>query len=395
MTQLLVKLFVKDYNNSNHPKVRTAYGVLSGIVGIICNIVLFTVKIIIGYFINSISVMADAFNNLSDAASSVIGLVGVKIAQKPADKEHPFGHGRSEYIAAFIVSFLILQVGLSCFKSSFQKILKPQVVDFYLPAIIILFLSVLVKLWLSFFNKKLGRLTNSEVMKATATDALGDVLITSVTILSIVVGKLINIPVDGWMGIVVSIFVLLAGYNIAKETLVPLIGPAVSREIYEKITEKIESYEYILGSHDLIVHNYGPSRTMATIHVEVPRTANLEDTHEVIDQIERDILREMDIFLVIHLDPMETDDKNVLEKKREIADIIHGIEPDANMHDFRIVTEGGVRKLIFDMEIPYSYKTKDKVKLISQIEKRIQEINENDRAVITVDHSYIEENKKN
>lgn len=391
MTQLLVRLFVKDYNNSKHPKVRTAYGLLAGTVGIICNLILFTVKIIIGYFINSISVMADAFNNLSDAASSVIGLVGVKIAQKPADKEHPFGHGRSEYIAAFIVSFLILQVGLSCFKNSFQKILKPQVVDFYLPAIIILALSILIKLWLSFFNRKLGKLTNSEVMKATATDAFGDVLITSVTVLSIIVGKIIGVPIDGWMGTIVSVFVLLAGFNIAKETLEPLIGPAISREIYEKITEKVESYDCIIGSHDLIVHNYGPSRTMATIHVEVPRTTKLEDAHEIIDQIERDILREMNIFIVIHLDPVETEDVNVLEKRKEVTDIIHNIEPDATMHDFRILEEGGVRKLIFDIVIPYSYKSKDKILLITEIEKRIKEINEKDQAVITVDYSYIEE----
>jgi cation diffusion facilitator family transporter len=391
MTQLLVRLFVKDYHNNKHPKVRTAYGLLAGTVGIICNLVLFTIKILIGYFINSISVMADAFNNLSDAASSVIGLVGIKIAQKPADKEHPFGHGRSEYIAAFIVSFLILQVGLTCFKNSFQKILKPQVVDFYLPAIIILALSILIKLWLSFFNRRLGKLTNSEVMKATATDALGDVLITSVTVLSIIAGKVIGVPIDGWMGTIVSIFVLLAGFNIAKETLEPLIGPAISREIYENITAKVESYDSIIGSHDLIVHNYGPSRTMATIHVEVPRTTTLEDAHEIIDQIERDILREMNIFIVIHLDPVETEDLKVLEKRKEVVDIVHSIEPEATMHDFRIIEEGGIRKLIFDIVIPYSYKTKDKLLLISHIEKSIKESNENDQAVITVDYSYIEE----
>jgi cation diffusion facilitator family transporter len=386
-----VKLFVKDYNNSKHPKVRTAYGILTGTVGIICNIILFSVKLIIGYFINSISVMADAFNNLSDAASSVIGLVGVKIAQKPADKEHPFGHGRSEYIAAFIVSFLILQVGLTCFKNSFEKIINPQIVDFYVPAIIILVLSIFVKLWLSVFNKKLGKLTNSEVMKATGADALGDVLITSVTVLSIIVGKLTGVPIDGWMGTIVSIFVLLAGFNIAKETLVPLIGPAISRETYEDITKKVESYDCILGSHDLIVHNYGPSRTMATIHVEVPSKTKLEEAHEIIDRIERDILREMNIFLVIHLDPVETEDMNVLEKRQEVVDIIHSIEPNATMHDFRISEEGESRKLIFDIVIPYSYKTKDKLVLTTQIEKRIKEINEQDQAVITVDYSYIEE----
>ncbi len=391
MTEFLVKIFVKDFNNRKHPRVRTAYGILASTVGIICNIILFALKLAIGYFINSISVMADAFNNLSDAASSVIGLVGVKIAQKPADKEHPFGHGRSEYIAAFIVSFLILQVGITCFKNSFQKILNPQIVDFYIPAIIILVLSIFVKLWLSVFNKKLGKLTDSEVMKATATDALGDVLITTVTVLSIMIGKLTGVPVDGWMGTIVSIFVLLAGFNIAKETLEPLIGPAISRETYEKITDKVESYECILGSHDLIVHNYGPSHTMATIHVEVPRTTKLEAAHEIIDRIERDILREMNIFIVIHLDPVETEDITVLEKRKEVVDMIHSIEPKATMHDFRISEEGEIRKLIFDIVIPYSYKTKDQLLLISQIEDKITEINHKDQAVITVDYSYIED----
>lgn len=391
MTKLLLKLFVKDYTDIDKTNVRAAYGLLAGGVGIVCNILLFTIKIAIGFFINSISVMADAFNNLSDAASSIIGLVGIKIAQKPADKEHPFGHGRSEYIAAFIVAFLILQVGFSCFKSSFEKIIHPQVVDFYLPAIIILSISIFVKLWLSFFNRKLGKLTNSEVMKATATDALGDVLITTVTVLSIIIGKVTGLAIDGWMGVTVSIFVLVAGYKIARETLEPLLGTAISREVYDKITEKVESYDFILGSHDLIVHNYGPSNTMATIHVEVPRTINFEKAHEIIDQIERDILREMNIFLVIHLDPVETEDMIVLEKKKEITEIIRTIEPDATMHDFRIVNEDGKRKLIFDIVIPYSYNTEEKNILTTKIEKKIEESNENDKAVITVDYSYIED----
>ncbi|MFV0344620.1 MAG: cation diffusion facilitator family transporter [Anaerocolumna sp.] len=391
MTQFLVRIFIKDYKNYNNPKVRTAYGLLAGTVGIVCNIILFIVKLLIGYFINSISVMADAFNNLSDAASSVIGVVGVKIAQKPADKEHPFGHGRSEYIAAFVVAFLILQVGITCFNHSFKKILNPQIVDFYLPAIIILILSILVKLWLSVFNKRLGKLTTSEVMKATAADALGDVLITSVTVISIIIGRLTGIPIDGWMGIVVSIFVLLAGFNIAKETLVPLIGPAISRETYELITKKVESYDFIIGSHDLIVHNYGPSHTMATIHVEVPRTISLEDAHEIIDRIERDILREMDIFIVIHSDPVETEDAYVLKKRQEVIEIIQSIEPSISMHDFRILEDEGKNKLIFDILIPYTYKGNDKLVLLSEIENKIKAIDEKAEPVITVDYSYIEE----
>ncbi|WFR58006.1 cation diffusion facilitator family transporter [Anaerocolumna sp. AGMB13025] len=391
MTQLLVKLFVKNYNETDKSRVRTAYGVLSSIVGIICNTVLFGVKITIGLVINSISVMADAFNNLSDAASSIIGLVGVKLAERPADKEHPFGHGRFEYIAAFAVSFLILQVGISCFKSSFTKILHPSAAGFNWVLIGILVLSVFLKLWLSVFNRKLGRRINSNVMKATATDALGDVMITTTTIASIIIGKLTGLKVDGWMGAVVSVFVLLAGINIAKETLEPLLGEAVDREVYETITKKVESYEGIVGSHDLIVHNYGPSHTMATIHAEVPNNVNLEVAHETIDRIERDVLREMGIFLVIHMDPIEINDQKVVEKKKEVIMTIKELEPKATIHDFRMINGEEHINLIFDLVVPFSYKEHQEEELLLQIEKALKTLDDRYQVVITIENSYIAE----
>jgi cation diffusion facilitator family transporter len=391
MTQLLVNLFVKDYNEIEKSRVRTAYGVLTSIVGIICNTILFGIKIAIGLVINSISVMADAFNNLSDAASSIIGLVGVKLAERPADKEHPFGHGRFEYIAAFAVSFLILQVGISCFKSSFTKILHPASVGFNWVLIGILVVSVFLKLWLSVFNRKLGKRINSNVMKATATDALGDVMITTTTIASVLIGKLTGLKVDGWMGTVVSVFVLLAGINIAKETLEPLLGGAVDREVYETITKKVEGYEGIVGSHDLIVHNYGPSHTMATIHAEVPNNVNLEAAHETIDRIERDVLREMGIFLVIHMDPIEINDQKVVEKKNEVVMAIKELEPKATIHDFRMINGEEHINLIFDLVVPFSYNEQQEEELLFRIEKTLKKLDERYQVVITIENSFIAE----
>ncbi len=391
MTQLLVKLFVKDYEKTETSKVRTAYGVLTSIVGIICNLSLFGIKMVIGIVINSISVMADAFNNLSDAASSIIGLIGVKLAERPADKEHPFGHGRFEYIAAFAVSFLILQVGLTCFKSAFTKILNPETVGFNWILVGILCISVLVKVWLSAFNKTLGKRIKSNVMKATSADAFGDVLITSVTIVSIIIGKMTGLAIDGWMGLVVSVFVLIAGFNIARETLEPLLGEAVDRDIYKLITDMVESYEGIVGSHDLIVHNYGPSHTMATIHAEVPNNSNLEEAHETIDSIERDVLRDTGIFLVIHMDPVEVNDTLVLEKKSMVVEIIHEAEPKAAIHDFRVVNGENQVNLIFDLVVPFSYDEKQEQILLLKVMEAIRDIDSRFQCIITIENSFIAE----
>lgn len=391
MTEFLLKYFVKDYKNTSNPKVRGAYSMLSGYIGVICNISLFIIKLIGGFVINSISVTADAFNNLSDAASSIVTLVGTKISQKPADKEHPFGHGRSEYIAAFIVAFLVLQVGLTCLKSAFGKILKPEPVLFHLGILILLIVSVLIKLWLALFNKKMAQKINSSVLKATGTDAFGDVLITSVTIISILIGKFTGLKIDGWMGAIVSLVVLLAGFNIAKETLEPLLGEAIDKETYDKITKKVEGYKGILGCHDLIIHNYGPSHIMATIHVEVESKENLEGVHEIIDKIERDILREIGIFIVIHVDPVNLEDEDSQIRKKEVIAVIKEIEPEVSIHDFRIIDEQDKLKLIFDMVLPYSYGEKEKERLLGKIEDSVKSINNNYELVITIDNSFIGE----
>ncbi|MHB8127922.1 MAG: cation diffusion facilitator family transporter [Mobilitalea sp.] len=391
MTELLVKLFVKDNMKVEDQEVRTSYGILSSIVGVICNIILFGVKMAIGFLINSISVSADAFNNLSDAASSVISFAGVKLAGRPADKEHPFGHGRFEYIAALAVAFLILQVGFSLFKSSFEKILNPETITFNPILVGILFLTVLVKVWLMLFNRKLGKRINSSVMKATATDSMSDVAVTSATIISTVIAGLSGWKIDGYMGVIVSLFVMFAGFRIARETLEPLLGQAIEREVYEKITAMVESYDGIIGTHDLIIHNYGPTHRMATIHAEVPNNINFQAAHETIDLIERDVLGKFDIFLVIHMDPIEVNDAMVLEKKELVMSIIKSLEARATVHDFRIVNGELQINLIFDLVIPYSYTKDEEQKLLSSIIEEIRKQDARYQCIITMENSFIAE----
>lgn len=391
MTELLVKLFVKNKDQVENSRVRTAYGILGSIVGIICNAILFGIKMVVGLMINSISVMADAFNNLSDAASSIISFIGVKLAGRPADKEHPFGHGRFEYIAALVVSFLVLNVGFTLLKSSFAKILHPEEVVFKPLLIGILCISVLVKVWLMLFNRKLGNRINSSVMKATAADSLGDVLVTSVTIISAIIAGLTGLQIDGYMGLIVSVFVMLAGFRIAKETLEPLLGQAIDRKIYEEITEMVESYEGIVGSHDLIIHSYGPTHRMATIHAEVPNNINFEEAHETIDRIERDVLEKLDIFLVIHMDPLEVNDSMVLEKRNTVLEIIVALEPKATIHDFRVVNGEHQINLIFDLVIPYSYSKEEEQQLLARIIEETRKRDARYQCIITLDKSYVAE----
>lgn len=391
MTELLVKFFVKDKDNTGDQAVRTSYGVLSSIVGIICNAILFIVKLIVGLLINSVSVMADAFNNLSDAASSVISLVGVKLAERPADKEHPFGHGRIEYIAALAVSFLIIQVGFSSFKNSFQKILNPEEVIFSPILTGILVLSILIKVWLMLFNNKLGKRINSTVMLATAADAKGDIFITSGTVISAVIAGVVGWQIDGYVGVIVSVFVIISGIQIAKDTLEPLLGQAVDREAYKNITALVESYPGIVGTHDLIIHSYGPTHSMATIHAEIPNDINFEKAHETIDQIERDVLEKLDIFLVIHMDPIEMNDEMVVEKRELLTNIINNIDPKASFHDFRMVRGEYQINLFFDLTIPFSYTHEDEQKLLKRIVKEVKKVDPRLNCVITLENGYVAE----
>ena len=391
MTELLVKTFVKDYQNTEEAKVRTAYGVLASLVGIVCNLLLFVGKLAVGLVLHSVSVMADAFNNLSDAASSVIGFIGVKMAEKPADEEHPFGHGRIEYIAALIVSFLVIEVGFTFFKNAIAKIRTPEELSFNRISMGILLASVAVKLWLSFFNKKLGKRINSTVMQATATDALGDVVTTLATMGSILFFYFTKINIDGYVGLVVSLLVMWAGVGIAKDTLEPLIGQSVDPKLYREISEFVESYDGILGSHDLIVHNYGPTKSLASIHAEVPNNVDIETSHEIIDRIERDAAKKLGIFLVIHMDPVETADAQVAEVKAEVQEVLHQMDERLSLHDFRMVDGEKWINLIFDVVVPFSYGENDRPKLREAIEEKVRSLDERYHCVITFDSGFVAE----
>lgn len=389
MTEFLVRHFVKNYEETEKVSVRTAYGVLASVVGIFCNVFLFAVKWMIGFFLHSIAVMADAFNNLSDAGSSIIGLVGVKMASKPADEDHPFGHGRIEYIAALIVAFLVLQVGFTFFKDSIGKIREPEELKFQLVSIIILILSIGVKLWMGYFNRTLGNKINSKVMLATAADAMGDVITTSATILAILFWKVTGINIDGFVGIGVSLVVMWAGVGIAKDTLEPLIGEAVDPEEYERITNFVEGYDEIVGSHDLIVHNYGPGRSMASIHAEVPNDVDIEVSHEIIDRIERDAIKNLGIFLVIHMDPIETKDTYVLQVREQVEQTLEALDPAVSIHDFRMVDGKEQVNLIFDMVVPFEYDKKKQDELRMTLIKLLQIVDHRYQCVITLERSYV------
>ena len=389
MTEFLVRHFVKNYEETEKVSVRTAYGVLASVVGIFCNVFLFAVKWMIGFFLHSIAVMADAFNNLSDAGSSIIGLVGVKMASKPADEDHPFGHGRIEYIAALIVAFLVLQVGFTFFKDSIGKIREPEELKFQLVSIIILILSIGVKLWMGYFNRTLGNKINSKVMLATAADAMGDVITTSATILAILFWKVTGINIDGFVGIGVSLVVMWAGVGIARDTLEPLIGEAVDPEEYERITNFVEGYDEIVGSHDLIVHNYGPGRSMASIHAEVPNDVDIEVSNEIIDRIERDAIKNLGIFLVIHMDPIETKDTYVLQVREQVEQTLEALDPAVSIHDFRMVDGKEQVNLIFDMVVPFEYDKKKQDELRMTLIKLLQIVDHRYQCVITLERSYV------
>lgn len=388
MTEFLVNKFIKDSANIESTEVRTRYGMLASVVGIFCNVLLFSVKLAIGLILSSLAVTADAFNNLSDAASSIISFVGVKMAGKPADAEHPFGHGRIEYIAALIVSFLVIEVGFTFFKSSISKIMHPEEITFDPVPFIILILSILVKLWMAFFNNKLGKRIDSKVMLATAADSLGDVITTSATVISIVICHFTSINVDAIAGLIVSGIVIWSGVSIAKDTLEPLIGQRVPSELYQKITDMVESYEGIVGAHDLIVHNYGPNRSMATIHAEVPNDVSIETSHEIIDRIERDAKMELNILLVIHMDPVEMRDEEVLELRDKTSHIVHALDPELHFHDFRVLKENEQKNLIFDLVVPDSYTEKDANRVMHQLIALLHEMEKNVDCIITLDRSF-------
>lgn len=336
MTKWLLSLALKENRDYGNRHVRLKVGYLAGTIGIVVNLMLALTKLSIGILISSISVIADGVNNLTDSASSVITLLGFKLSSIPADKEHPYGHGRMEYVSALIVAFMVILVGLQFIRSSFERIINPEPVEFQIIPFMILGISILFKVWLSVFNRDLGNKINSSGLKATATDALGDVLITSVVVLSIVAGQFTSLPVDGIVGLIVSLFIIYAGYSLVRETVSPLLGEAPPEEITDAIYDDIMTYDFITGAHDLIIHSYGAGRSMATIDVEFPGNIDAVTIHEVIDQAEREIGERYDLTLVIHMDPLGTETKERYELRNRVKRIIKKDERVKSIHDFHI-----------------------------------------------------------
>lgn len=388
MTQLLLKLFVKDAQDTRNPHVRTQYGQLAGIVGIICNIFLFVAKLSIGLLFNIISITADAINNLSDAGSSIMTLIGFKIASKPADEDHPFGHARVEYISGLVVAFLILNIGIQLVQSSINKILNPESTSFSMVIVIVLIISILVKLWMAGFNTHLGKAINSTTLKATAMDSLSDVISTSAVLVALIAERFTAWKLDGYMGLLVALFIIYSGIKVIKETVSPLLGEAPNQDLVCEVETKISSYQGVLGLHDLMIHNYGPERCFASVHVEVDASEDIMLSHDLIDRIERDFLQEQGIHLVIHLDPIVTDD-DVLNFLRSLTqDKVRGIYPSLSIHDFRAVQGATHTNLIFDVTVPHDFDMTDQ-EIAYAIDQALKTVDQNFYTVITIDHNYI------
>ncbi|WP_143315817.1 cation diffusion facilitator family transporter [Clostridium sp. HBUAS56017] len=391
LSNLLVNTFIKDNMNTQDDKIRGSHVMLGGIIGIIVNFILFIIKLSVGIITSSIAVMADSFNNLSDAASSVITIIGFKLSEKPADAEHPFGHGRMEYISALIVSFLVMLVGIQFVKSSFDKIMNPSEIVFELVPFALLIISVILKLWLSRFNKYIGTKINSSALKAASVDALGDVLTSSFVALSFLASRFTSLPLDGYFGILVALFIVYSGFSLIKETINPLLGEAPDKELVSSIKEMTLSYPNITGVHDLIIHNYGPGRCMASIHAEIPSDINVMVIHEIIDKAEREISEKLKIYLVIHMDPICVTTKEINGTYDEVQKIVEYNPLIESMHDFRIVGEGEKKNLIFDVVVNSEKlrKVMTPEELKEQIIDSIRQIHPEYNCIITIDNDYL------
>lgn len=387
MSEFLIRHFIKDYNNTSDFGVREQYGKFSGIVGIICNIILSISKILAGFIFKSIAVMADGVNNLSDAGNSIITLIGFKLASKPADKEHPFGHARFEYISGLIVSFLIMLLGLSLLKSSVIKIFKPEPVQFSILSVAILIFSICAKLWLYAFNKKISKKISSVTVLATAKDSLNDVISTSAVLISILVGYFFSFRIDGFVGTLVSLFVIYSGFELINDTLSPLLGEAPKEELVRLIETQIPKYPTVIGIHDLVVHNYGENKCFVTVHVEVPANQSILISHDIIDNIETDFYKNYKIHLVIHMDPVETDNVEAQNLKEEITKRIAEFSDELSIHDFRVAFGNTHNNVIFDVVVPVGFFMSDE-DVQKEIISIIKEIDDKNNAVIQIDKKY-------
>lgn len=388
MGELLTRCFIRDRENVTDPKVRGAYGRLCSIVGVVCNVLLFGFKLLVGFLSGSVAITADAVNNLSDASSSVISLLGFKLAEKPADDEHPYGHGRYEYLSALTVAALVVVIGFEMVGSSFDKILNPTPIDFGIFPVIVLSASILTKLWMAMFNNKIGKKINSTTLIATAKDSRNDVISTSAVLASAIISRFTSLELDGWMGMAVALFILYSAHGLLIEAISPLLGDPPSRELVDAINERILSYEGVLDTHDLIIHDYGPGRKFASVHVEMAAEADVLQSHDIIDNIERDLSEEFGMLTSIHYDPVVTSDPKIDELRLYIQKVLSELDEEITMHDLRIVPGSSHTNVIFDCVLPRSSKLSE-YEFKSYVAEKVAQGYENHFCVITIDRSFI------
>ena len=388
MITLLSRWFIRDRDHVTDPAVRRAYGQLCGLTGIGLNVLLFIGKFLAGTISGSIAITADAFNNLSDAGSSVITLLGFRLAGRKPDPEHPFGHGRIEYISGLIVSGLILLMGAELAKTSFDKILHPAAVDFSVIAMVILAVSILVKLYMSLYNRQIGKKINSAAMAATAADSISDTISTSAVLAAMLVAKFSGLMIDGYVGMIVAVLILISGVKAAKETIAPLLGQAPEAEFVQQIERIVISHPPICGIHDLVVHDYGPGRVMISLHAEVPAGGDMLELHDVIDNAEIALRRELNCEAVIHMDPIVTDDGITSELRAKVSKLVKTIDERITIHDFRIVPGNTHTNLIFDAVVPFDIGISAQ-EVSERISRLVSEMDSNYFAVVLVEHSYV------
>ena len=389
MTELLARWFIPHRDNTADGAVRRAYGTLCGAVGIGLNVLLFIGKFFAGQLSGSIAVTADAFNNLSDAGSSAVTLLGFRLAGKKPDTDHPFGHGRIEYISGLIVAGLILLMGVELAKSSFDKILHPEEVTFSALAVVILAVSVAVKLYMWFYNRRIGGKLRSAAMEATAMDSLSDAAATFAVLLATLIGKWTGLAVDGYVGLLVALFILFSAYKAAKETLSPLLGQAPDPELVQRIRDIVAEHDTVVGIHDLVVHDYGPGRQMVSLHAEVPASGDILELHDVIDNIERELHEKLHVQAVIHMDPIVTDDTEVDALRRQVAELARQVEPRMTVHDLRVVRGTTHTNLVFDAVLPLDAAITP-AEAARRIREKVSELDGDYYAVVTVEHSFTE-----
>jgi cation diffusion facilitator family transporter len=384
MITLLSKIFIKDRENTKDTAVRHAYGMLMSVVGIVVNLLLAVLKLIFGIISGSIAVTADAVNNMSDAGSQVISMISFKIAAKPADRDHPFGHARIEYVASMIVSFFVLLVGYELAKESVNKIINPVPADFSTGVLVVLAVSVLTKIWLGISGKRIAKRINSPVISATASDSLSDAVATSAVLISAIVGKLTGVHTDAYMGVAVSVIIIVAGIKILNDTKNSILGSPPEPEVVEGIVRITEECDQVLGIHDMVVHNYGAGNTIASLHAEVDGSADVYVIHDAIDNIERRLYSEMGVRATIHMDPIVTNDEKVLELKALVTEAVKRVDSRLSIHDFRFVEGITHSNLIFDITAPFEVKLSDR-EVIDAVDANVKEIDKSFCTVITVD----------